>query len=58
MKKLKCYVCNQNPLEGCMMEQYIVEKTIEFCSNYISNILLVRNENISYIWTKNFLVYQ
>ena len=37
MKLLKGYMKNQNRPEGCIIESYIAEKSIEFCSKYLSN---------------------
>ncbi|KAL6316882.1 hypothetical protein AAG906_022894 [Vitis piasezkii] len=36
MKVLKGYVCNHNRLEECIAECYLVEKAIEFCTEYLS----------------------
>ncbi|XP_057425762.1 uncharacterized protein LOC130719140 [Lotus japonicus] len=37
MKVLKGYVKNRSRPEGCMVERYIVEEAIEFCTEYLSN---------------------
>ena len=37
MKILKGYVRNWNLLEGCIVECYIADEAIEFCSVYIRN---------------------
>ena len=38
MKVLKSYVRNCNRLEGCIVECYIAEEAIEFCTEYLSNV--------------------
>ncbi|KAL4038500.1 hypothetical protein IC575_002121 [Cucumis melo] len=38
MKVLKTYVRNRNRLEGCMVENYIVEEATEFCSEFIVGV--------------------
>ncbi|KAL6333211.1 hypothetical protein AAG906_028394 [Vitis piasezkii] len=38
MKVLKGYVRNHNHPEGCIVECYIVEEAIEFCTEYLSNV--------------------
>ncbi|KAL0552256.1 hypothetical protein IC582_011364 [Cucumis melo] len=38
MKVLKTYVRNRNRPEGCMVENYIVEEAIEFCSEFIAGV--------------------
>ncbi|KAL6350674.1 hypothetical protein AAG906_028127 [Vitis piasezkii] len=38
MKVLKGYVRNRNHPKGCIVECYIVEETIEFCTEYLSNV--------------------
>ncbi|RVW63381.1 hypothetical protein CK203_060588 [Vitis vinifera] len=38
MKVLKDYVRNHNRPEGCIVECYIAEEGIEFCTEYLSNI--------------------
>jgi len=38
MKILKGYVKNRSRPEGCIVERYILEETIEFCTNYLSNV--------------------
>lgn len=38
MKVLKGYVQNSNCLEGCIVECYIVEETLEFCMEYLSSM--------------------
>ncbi|KAA0059068.1 transposase [Cucumis melo var. makuwa] len=38
MKVLKTYVGNRNRPEGCMVENYIVEEAIEFCSEFIAGV--------------------
>ena len=42
MKILKGYVKNHNRPEGCIIEYYIYEEAIEFCSEYISNVEAIR----------------
>ena len=37
MKVLKGYVRNRNWPEGCIVKCYIMEKAIEFCTEYLSN---------------------
>ncbi|XP_060973667.1 uncharacterized protein LOC133038961 [Cannabis sativa] len=41
MKILKGYVRNRSRPEGCIVESYIVEETIEFCSDYLSEVTTV-----------------
>ena len=36
MKVLKGYVKNRNRPEGCIVESYIAEESVEFCSEYLS----------------------
>ncbi|KAL0549601.1 hypothetical protein IC582_014087 [Cucumis melo] len=38
MKVLKTYMRNRNLLEGCTVENYIVEEAIEFCSEFIAEV--------------------
>ena len=38
MKVLKSYVRNHNHAEGCIVECYIAEEAIEFCTEYLSNV--------------------
>ncbi|KAL6329317.1 hypothetical protein AAG906_016209 [Vitis piasezkii] len=38
MKVLKGYVQNRNRPEGCIVECYIAEEAIEFCTEYLSNV--------------------
>ena len=38
MKVLKSYVRNRNRPEGCIVECYIAEEAIEFCTEYLSNV--------------------
>ncbi|XP_060963548.1 uncharacterized protein LOC133033034 [Cannabis sativa] len=38
MKMLKGYARNKSRPEGCIVESYIVEETIEFCSDYMSEV--------------------
>ena len=38
MKVLKSYVRNRNHPEGCIVECYIAEESIEFCTEYLSNV--------------------
>ena len=38
MKVLKSYVNNRNRPEGCIIECYIAEEAIEFCTEYLSNV--------------------
>ena len=38
MKVLKSYVHNRNRPEGCIVECYIAEEAIEFCTEYLSNV--------------------
>ncbi|KAI5312683.1 hypothetical protein L3X38_041857 [Prunus dulcis] len=38
MKVLKGYVQNRAHLEGCIAEQYIVEKAVEFCTKHLSDV--------------------
>ena len=38
MKLLKSYVRNYNRPEGCIVECYITEDAIEFCTKYLSNV--------------------
>jgi len=37
-KILKGYVKNRNRCEGCIVECYIYEEAIEFCSEYLTNV--------------------
>ena len=43
MKVLKGYVRNRNHIEGCIVEWYIVEEAIEFCTKYLSNVDAIGN---------------
>ena len=38
MKVLRGYVRNRNQPEGCIVECYIMEEAIEFCTEYLSNV--------------------
>ena len=38
MKILKVYVINRSRPEGCIIESYIVEEAMEFCSDYLSGV--------------------
>ncbi|XP_058733075.1 uncharacterized protein LOC131604664 [Vicia villosa] len=38
MKILKSYVKNRSRPEGCIVERYIVEESVEFCTEYLSNV--------------------
>ena len=38
MKVLKGYVRNRSRPEGCIVESYIVEEAMEFCSKYLSGV--------------------
>ena len=38
MKVLKSYVRNRNRPEGCIVECYIAEEAIEFCTEFLSNV--------------------
>ncbi|XP_062103143.1 uncharacterized protein LOC133814164 [Humulus lupulus] len=38
MKILKGYVINRSRPEGCIVESYIVEEAMEFCSDYLSSV--------------------
>jgi len=38
MKILKGYVKNPYRLEASIVERYIVEEAVEFCTNYISEV--------------------
>ena len=38
MKVLKRYVRNRNHPKGCIVECYILEEAIEFCTKYLSNV--------------------
>ena len=38
MKVLKSYVRNRNHPEGCIVECYIAEEAIEFCTEFLSNV--------------------
>ena len=42
MKVLKSYVRNRNRPEGRIVECYIVEEAIEFCSEQLSNVDAIR----------------
>jgi len=42
MKILKGYVKNRSRPEGCIVEQYILEEAIEFCTDYLSNVESIR----------------
>ena len=37
MKILKGYVRNQNHPEGCIVESYVAEEAVKFCSKYIGS---------------------
>ncbi|CAL2247742.1 unnamed protein product [Prunus armeniaca] len=41
MKVLKGYVQNRTRLEGCIIEQYIAEEAVEFCTEHLSDISTV-----------------
>lgn len=43
MKTLKDYVRHHNCLEGCITESYIIEKALELCDEYLSNMQKIRN---------------
>ncbi|XP_062080508.1 uncharacterized protein LOC133785274 [Humulus lupulus] len=48
MKILKGYIRNRSRPEGCIIECYIVEEAIEFCSEYMSGVQRIRlNEVIN-----------
>ena len=36
-KILKGFVRNRHRLKGCIIEYYIAEKAVEFCSEYLAN---------------------
>ena len=38
MKIQKGYVRNRSRPEGCIIESYIVEEAMEFCSDYLSGV--------------------
>ncbi|XP_057446719.1 uncharacterized protein LOC130738643 isoform X1 [Lotus japonicus] len=38
MKILKGYVKNRSRPEGCIVERYMVEEAVEFCTDYLSNV--------------------
>lgn len=38
MKILKGYVKNRSRPEGCIVERYIVEEAVEFCTEYLYNV--------------------
>ena len=38
IKVLKGYVRNRNHLDGCIVECYIAEEALEFCTQYLSGI--------------------
>ena len=42
MKVLKGYVRNYNHHEGCIVECYIAEEAIEFCTEFLSNVDAIR----------------
>ncbi|KAL5583082.1 hypothetical protein UlMin_015524 [Ulmus minor] len=42
MKILKGYVRNRNRPEGCIIECYIAEEAVEFCSEYLANARTIR----------------
>jgi len=42
MKILKGYVKNRSRPEGCIVERYILEEAIEFCTDYLSNVDSIR----------------
>ncbi|VVA13172.1 Hypothetical predicted protein, partial [Prunus dulcis] len=42
MKVLKEYVQNRNHLEGCIAERYIAKDAVEFCTEYLSDVSIVR----------------
>ncbi|CAL2238044.1 unnamed protein product [Prunus armeniaca] len=41
MKVLKGYVQNHNHPEGCIVERYIVEEAVEFCTEHLSDVSTV-----------------
>ncbi|CAM8999899.1 unnamed protein product [Rhodiola kirilowii] len=41
MKILKSYVRNRHRPEGCIVEGYITEEAVEFCTNYLGNTAAV-----------------
>ncbi|CAM8978353.1 unnamed protein product [Rhodiola kirilowii] len=41
MKILKTYVRNRHRPEGCIVEGYIIEEAVEFCTNFLGNIAAV-----------------
>jgi len=43
MKILKGYVKNQYRSEASMIERYITEESVEFCSDYMAKVKLISN---------------
>jgi len=48
MKILKGYVKNQCWSEACIVERYIVEEAIGFCTEYLSNVESIGLPNTSH----------
>ena len=45
MKILKGYVRNRSRPEGCIVESYIAEEAIDFCSEYMIGVTSIRKED-------------
>ncbi|KAA0065358.1 transposase [Cucumis melo var. makuwa] len=64
MKVLKTYVRNRNRPEGCMVENYIVEEAIEFCSEFIAGVSFIglnssvikKNSNVDRALSASFFI--
>uniref|UniRef100_A0A803PU07 DUF4218 domain-containing protein n=1 Tax=Cannabis sativa TaxID=3483 RepID=A0A803PU07_CANSA len=55
MKVYKGYVRNRNRPEGCIVEAYIAEEAVEFCSEYITDVETI-GPNIKAIKHKGFAI--
>ena len=53
MKILKRYVKSHNRPERCIVECYIYEKVIEFCSEYLINIKAIELPKFHFITRKD-----
>ncbi|KAL0560219.1 hypothetical protein IC582_000619 [Cucumis melo] len=64
MKVLKTYVRNKNRPEGCMVENYIIEEAIEFCSEFIVGVssigfnssVIKKNSNVDRALSTSFFI--
>ena len=53
VKILKMYVKNRNRPKRCIVECYIYEEAIEFCSEYLTNIESIRLSKSHFIKRKD-----